>query len=577
MSTWIPFVYAQARRIWEYGLLVSGNQILVDALLPAHKDNAGAVYREPFQTPQRGSSGAGQKDYTLQEWHKQKLLHFSEACEANEAHEPFNPEEQSDRPSTPDESFSDEQYDPDFPSIVPILKKKTLNEIVTAMKGILCRRCTFENGWVYTFSVPNSEKSLFPDTTSDPSKLLVKIGKTSRYPNVREGEHRRDCQREHWKIHHTEPFKEYECVESLALNELQNKNMTFVKKCACNVRHREYFDVEEVVAFGILEFWYDWLQEYRPYTSGGTLKPFWRERLDLFTAEKSGYFKCRECKSNNNTTVNPETEACSACLRAGWEAWAKLTKFEYNFWYKISNLRYRVGEARASYSLETSAKCFLGVICLRLFFLVGCRCHQVIAAWLDDAVYAMFLTLGILFDSVITLVLFFWLCFAKGRKGLTHVHEEVNARASGSPRRTRQISEVESKPPRDSSVTPPQPPGVKVIDRPSITVTKIFENKASPTPSTLSGDTEVETESPGFPKPPKATRSHKRLNNKKSTKILGGRLEIGNGEPGMPRTQPRSRTRAAVEKRVKASASLCPLKPCKTRKVHKTSQVYKAY
>ncbi|GCB20522.1 hypothetical protein AAWM_03407 [Aspergillus awamori] len=154
-----------------------------------------------------------------------------------------------------------------------------------------------------------------------------KIGSTDR-PEVRKKELDKQCKYVDWELVQDPklPIWEYKRLERLAHSELQNLRCNFI--CPGDgIKHREYFYGSNATASEVLGRWSRWLVEHEPYDEKSKLKPFWSERLEWFTANKTAsfYFNCKKAECSRRDSSHA---ACQECLRIGWKVWTEPTTLD---------------------------------------------------------------------------------------------------------------------------------------------------------------------------------------------------------------------------------------------------------
>ncbi|GKZ19503.1 hypothetical protein AbraCBS73388_004309 [Aspergillus brasiliensis] len=154
-----------------------------------------------------------------------------------------------------------------------------------------------------------------------------KIGSTDR-PQARKSQLDKQCKYEGWELIQDPalPIREYRQLERLAHGELRNLRCDFI--CPGDgIKHREYFYGSNATASEVLGRWSRWLVDHEPYDKESKLKPFWSDRLECFTANKTAalYFNCKrsDCSRGGSSPV-----ACQECLRIGWEVWTQPTTLD---------------------------------------------------------------------------------------------------------------------------------------------------------------------------------------------------------------------------------------------------------
>ncbi|CAK40698.1 hypothetical protein AnigIFM63604_006977 [Aspergillus niger] len=186
-----------------------------------------------------------------------------------------------------------------------------------------------------------------------------KIGSTDR-PEVRKKELDKQCKYVDWELVQDPklPIWEYKRLERLAHSELQNLRCNFI--CPGDgIKHREYFYGSNATASEVLERWSRWLVEHEPYDEKSKLKPFWSERLEWFTGNKTAsfYFNCKKADCSRRDSI---PAACQECLRIGWKVWTEPTT--------LDKVRYYCPCYAKAIWERTPAlpTCFLFILCGRL-------------------------------------------------------------------------------------------------------------------------------------------------------------------------------------------------------------------
>ena len=135
------------------------------------------------------------------------------------------------------------------------------------------------NGYIYMFTLKE-----YPG--------YVKIGVTDSHPDRRRDEWGAKCKIKcvYTKDPNNKRFSNNRIVERLIHAELYNKRRDFRCK-ECNVRHSlhpdlatkrhvEWFQISEDEAREVVEKWRSWVITHQPFTPLGTLRDFWRFRLE---------------------------------------------------------------------------------------------------------------------------------------------------------------------------------------------------------------------------------------------------------------------------------------------------------
>lgn len=434
MSTWLPFIVAHVRGYFGDKSPVQDEPGYSCLPSETQTDLAGNTPRESFDEQQEGFPAATPtrrghsnpiNDQTWENWAKQKTGRSYRAPEIpKEPHgSPYQNQEPYGLPS-PNGSISEEggtlvpsasEYDSDAEEADVIqVKHLDQDDMIKKMIEALGKKCDDQPGYVYTFYDPESE----------PSNPSVKVGHTSN-PKVREDQHKTNCKRENWELKYGDSFRGYKCVERLVLIELHNRRSNNV--CNCGTRHREYFDVDIAHASGLIKSWQIWLRTYEPYTRGGVLKTVWQDRLDLFQSQSSKFFLCETCKVNRTSTSDPKAKDC--CIRAGWEAWTNPARARYRYQAFLALIK----DTRTSHSLTRPARFLLIIIWARLLISAIFYGDLPIPASSDaiSVVHAAFLSLGVVFDLLVSAILFLWVSFAPNRE----IARIEDTEASESPRK----------------------------------------------------------------------------------------------------------------------------------------------